>query len=177
MTMDTASGQTRDFVFRHAGIAAALTAVVGFAVGSVGAYRLVHETPAPPILLRQSLQAVSRPARDVVPGQGGYFVVLRNDSVTSVEVIEAAFARTTNAPSLFTATQIVAPGADATVFVAVPSECQDSVGLTISFDSADSVKPVQILVRASRPGGPPQSVPVEVTGELAVAMKLCHQTG
>jgi hypothetical protein len=99
--------------------------------------------------------------------------LLRNDGTTPVVVIDAAFSRTTAAPPLYVAPATVAPGADVEVFVAMPGACQAVVG-TVVFDS---VKPVRILVSAQQPHGPLESVPVEVTGELAAAMQACDQSG
>jgi hypothetical protein len=159
---------------RHTGTLAAVTAVAAFALGSFGAYRVRHEPPAPPIILRQALEPVVLSSGDPVPQGGGLLVLLRNDGTTPVVVIDAAFSRTTAAPPLYVAPSTVAPGADVEVFVAIPVSCQSTVDLTMI--RTDSVKPVRILVRAQLPRGPLESVPVEVTGELAAAMQVCGQS-
>jgi hypothetical protein len=161
------------FARRHTGTLAAATAVVGFALGSFGAYRLLHEPPAQPIILRQALEPVVTFGGQPQPAAGGLLVLLRNDGSTPVVVIDAAFSRTTAAPPLYVAPAAVAPGADVEVFVVFPGPCQAVVGLTVT----DSVKPVRIQVSAQRPGGPLELVPVEVTGELAAAMQACGQSG
>ena len=176
--VDSSIGWSRpSFARRHTGILAAVTSAAAFAVGSFGAYRLRHEPPAPPIILRQALETFVPSGTDPEPQGGGLLVLLRNDGTTPVVVIDAAFSRTTAAPPLYVAPATVAPGADVEVFVAIPAACQSNVGLTLTFSESDSVKPVRILVSAQRPRGPLESIPVEVTGELAAAMQVCGQSG
>lgn len=172
--VDAPGGRNRaPFARRHTGTVAAATAVVCFALGSFGAYRMLHKPASPPIILRQALEPIVTSGTDPEPQGGGLLVLLRNDGSTPVVVIDAAFSRTTSAPPLYIAPATVAPGADVEAFVAIPGACQTFVGVS----ETDHVKPVRILVSAQRPGGPLQSVPVEVTGELAAAMQACGQSG
>lgn len=161
---------TEAFARRHSGTIAAAVAAVAFAAGSIGAYQTVHKPSVVPVLLRQAVENDRMSTYDETPGAGGVLVLLRNDSTTPVEVIDAAFSRTTATPPLYIAPETVAPGAEVNVYVPVPGECSTS-GLAV----AGNAPPVQIMVSAHRPGAPLQSIPVEITGELAYIMAACHQ--
>lgn len=163
----------RDFA-RHSGRVAALVAVLSFAVGSYGAYRVVHGRSAAPILLRQATEPERMATFDTVPGSGGVLVLLRNDGTTPVEVIDAAFARTSAAPPLYIAPESVPPGGEVNVYVAVPGTCfrGDSAAAT-----ARNAPPVRITVGAQEKNGPVRFVPVEISGELAQLVARCFPPG
>lgn len=164
----------RRYLRRHTGSVAALVAVVGFAVGSYGAYRVVHTPSAAPILLRQATEPERMATYDDVPGSGGVLVLLRNDGAMPVQVIDAAFARTSAAPPLYIAPQSVPPGGEVNVFVAVPGRCFSSFSASMTQQDAS---PVQITVGAQEPGGPVQFVPVAISGELAQLIAGCFPPG
>jgi hypothetical protein len=157
------------FIRRRGGTVATASAIVGFAVGAAGAYQVMHTRPAPQILLRQATEGDPMATFDQTPGANGVLVLLRNDSTTPVEVTDAAFSRTSAAPPLYIAPETVPPGADVNVFVPIPGPCFIPLPL-----SAAPGPPVRILVSAQQPGGPLESVPVEVVGRLAQVMAACH---
>src|SRR5882724_8648422 len=84
----------RGLIRRHSGTVAAVVAVLGFAAGSF-AYRALRAPDTAPVLLRQAIEADRMYSYDQTPGAGGALVLLRNDGTTPVEVIDAAFSRTT----------------------------------------------------------------------------------
>lgn len=157
-------------VGRHTGAVASAVAVLGFAIGSYGAYRLLNKPTAIPILLRQATEPERMSTYDGVPGAGGVLVLLRNDGTTPVEVIDAAFARTGAAPPLYIAPEAVPPGGEVNVYVAVPGKCFASDNFVVT---SSNPPPVRITVSAARPGGSVQFVPVEVSGELALVLAQC----
>jgi hypothetical protein len=158
-----------ELIRRRSGTVAAITAVVSFALGVVGAYRFVDAQSTPQILLRQATESDPMASFDGAPGASGILVLLRNDSTTAIEVINSAFSRTSAAPPLYLSAATVAPGAEVNVYVPVPGACFAA----ISPDSPPS-PPVQILVSAHVPGQPIESVPVEVVGQLAQILTACH---
>lgn len=159
---------------RHTGVVAAIVAVVGFAFGSYGAYRFVDKPQPTPILLRQATEPVEMSSYDEVPGSGGVLVLLRNDGPTTVDVIDAAFARTSAAPPLYIAPESVSPGGEVNVYVAVPGKCYSRNNfVAVNGDPP----PVRITVSAQEHGGPLRFVPVVVTGELAMILDRCGLTG
>jgi hypothetical protein len=111
-------------------------------------------------------------AFDQTPGAGGVLVLLRNDGTTPVEVTDAAFSRTSAAPPLYIAPETVPPGAEVNVYVPIPGPCRGAV-----LYSDRPAPPVRVLVSAQRPGGPTESVPVEVVGQIAQIMAACHLPG
>ncbi len=157
------------FIRRRGGTVATASAIVGFAVGAAGAYQVMHTPPAPQILLRQATEGDPMATFGQTPGAGGVLVLLRNDGTTPVEVTDAAFSRTSAAPPLYIAPETVQPGAEVNVYVPVPGTCLISVPLT-----GAPAPPVRVLVSAQQPGGPIESVPVEVAGQLAQIMAACH---
>ncbi len=160
------------FVRRRSGIVAAVTAAVSFTLGGLGTYYVAHTHPAAPrILLRQATEGDPMASFDGTPGAGGMLILLRNDSAVPVEVIDAAFSRTSAAPPLYIAPETVQPGADVNVFVPIPGRCTVADPAT-----APNAPPVRILVGAHQPGKPVQSVPVEVVGMLASIMASCSRT-
>lgn len=161
------------FVRRHSGSVAAASAIVGLTLGVLGAYDIAHAQPAAPrILLRQATEGDPMASYDETPGASGMLILLRNDSTVPVEVIDAAFSRTSAAPPLYIAPETVQPGGEVNVFVPVPAACTvpDPANVT-------SAPPVRILVNAHQPGTDVQSVPVEIVGALARIMAACHGTG
>ncbi len=158
---------------RHTGVVAAAVAALGFAIGSYGAYRVVAGPRAAPILLRQAIESERMSTYDGVPISGGVLVLLRNDGTTPVEVIDAAFARTSAAPPLYIAPESVPPGGEVNVYVAVPGRCFSSG----TFLAVTNAPPVKITVGVQLPGGSVQFVPVQVSGELAQIMTACGLTG
>jgi fermentation-respiration switch protein FrsA (DUF1100 family) len=158
------------FVRRRGGTVATAAAVVGFAVGATGAYQVMRTQPPAQILLRQATEGDPMASFDETPGAGGVLVLMRNDGTTPVEVTDAAFARTSAAPPLYIAPETVPPGGEVNVYVPVPGTCFISLSIT-----GAPVPPVRILVSAQQPGGPVESVPVEVVGQLAEIMAACHQ--
>ena len=155
---------------RHTGSVASAVAVLGFAIGSYGAYRLVDKPPTAQILLRQATEPERMSTFDGIPGAGGVLVLLRNDSTSPVVVIDAAFSRTSAAPPLYIAPASVPPGGEVNVYVAVPGKCFSS-GIFVA--PGPTPPPVRITVSAQLPGGSLQFVPVEVTGELAQIIAQC----
>jgi hypothetical protein len=160
------------FIRNRSGIIAAVSAIVGFTFGVLGAYHVVHAQSEPQILLRQATEGNPMASFDQTPGAGGVLILLRNDSTVPIEVIDAAFSRTSAAPPLYIAPDTVSPGSEVNVYVPVPGECSAS-GLSDS----PTVPPVQIFVYAHIPGTPVQSVPVEVIGTFARVMAACHAQG
>lgn len=158
---------------RHTGAVASAVAALGFAIGSYGAYRVVDKPAAAPILLRQAIEPERMSTYDGVPGSGGVLVLLRNDGTTPVQVIDAAFSRTSAAPPLYIAPEAVPPGGEVNVYVVVPSTCVLSHNFSAT---SQNPPPAQITVSVQRPGGSLQFVPVEVTGELARIMAICGLT-
>jgi hypothetical protein len=173
--MDTSTSRAKaSFARRHSGALAAVTAVAGFAIGSSGTYHVLHRPPAPPIILRQAVETDQMASYDQAPGAGGVLVLLRNDGAVPVEVIDAAFSRTTAAPPLYIAPEVVLPGAVVNVYVGIPGACDNNVsGLTIT----GAEPPIVVLVSAHRLGAPVERVPVEITGQLAAIMAACHRRG
>lgn len=164
---------------RHVGTVAALVAVVGFAVGAYGAFRVVHSGSAAPILLRQAVEPERMDTYDSVPGVGGVLVLLRNDGALPVQVIDAAFARTSAAPPLYIAPQTVPPGGVVNVFVAVPAKCVRAIGApdSQSDTSPAASPPVRITVSAREATGSVQFVPVQISGDLAQLIAGCFPPG
>lgn len=160
------------FIRRRSGTVAAVAAVVGFTIGVLGAYRIANAQPAPRILLRQATEGDQFGGLGQTLGVSGVLILLRNDSTVPVEVIDAAFSRTSAAPPLYLAPETVRPGAEVNVFVAVPGACFAQGDFLSVTDSP--APPVQILVSAHQPGTPVQSVPVEVVGQFAQIMAACH---
>jgi hypothetical protein len=160
---------------RRSGTVAAVVAVLGFAAGSLG-YQALREPERAPVILRQATETDRMSGYDQTPGAGGALVLLRNDGTTPIEVIDAAFSRTTAEPPLYVAPETVAPGADVNVFVPLPGACSVS-DLTTSTELPDDAPPVRILVSAHRLGAPVELVPVDVSGELAAIMQACHRQG
>jgi hypothetical protein len=172
--MDTLTIRTRaSFARRRSGTLAAVAAAAGFALGSFGAYRVLHEPSAPPIILRQAIQSNAETYYNVTPGASGLLVLLRNDGTAPVEVYDVAFSRSTAEPPLYVAPAIVAPGGEVNVFVGIPGACQNPAGLSV----AGAENPVRITVNAHRPGYPLQAVPVEISGHMAAVMRSCHISG
>lgn len=161
-----------EFVRRRSGTVAAVTAVVGFALGVLGAYHVVNAQPAPRILLRQATEGDQLGNFDQTPGASGVLILLRNDSAVPVEVIDAAFSRTSAAPPLYIAPETVPPGGEVNVFVAIPGNCVFPYPAT-----APPAPPVKIQVNAHQPGTPVQSVPVEIVGQFAQIMASCTHPG
>ncbi|HEU5355072.1 MAG TPA: hypothetical protein VFU65_11445 [Actinocrinis sp.] len=159
---------------RHSGVVAAMVAVVGFIFGAFGAYYVVDKPRPIPILLRQATEPEQMSSYGAVPGSGGVLVLLRNDGPVAVTVIDAAFARTSAAPPLYLASELVPPGGAVNVYVAVPAKCFSSNSF-VAFDGVPP--PVRILVSAREFDGPIQAVPVEITGTLATIMAQCGQAG
>lgn len=157
------------FVRRRSGTVASATAVVGLAVGATCTYQIMHTQPAAQILLRQATEGDPMATFDQTPGAGGVLILLRNDGTTPVEVTDAAFSRTSAAPPLYIAPETVAPGAEVNIYVPVPGTCFVPIP-----SGGPPAPPVRILVSARHPGGPTQSVPVEVVGQLAQIMTACH---
>ncbi|HZP49916.1 hypothetical protein [Actinocrinis sp.] len=159
---------------QHTGVVAVIVAVVGFAFGAYGAYRFVDKPQPTPILLRQATEPVDMSSYDEVPGSGGVLVLLRNDGTTTVDVIDAAFARTSAAPPLYIAPASVPPGGEVNVYVAIPGKCYSSNSFVAV---SGNPPPVRITVSAQEHDGPLRFVPVEVTGTLAVILARCGLTG
>jgi hypothetical protein len=161
-----------DLLRRRTGTVAAIVAVLAFVAGAAAAYRFADRAPAAPILLRQAVETSGADAGGSdAPGSGGLLVLLRNDGSTPVEVVDAAFSRSTAAPPLYLAPAIVNPGQDVNVYLGVPQQCQTFVGV---YEAADTVPPVQVYVHAHQIGGPMQAIPVQVTGEFAATMDFCR---
>jgi hypothetical protein len=159
---------------QRTGVMAAAVAVVGFAVGAFGAYYVVKKPHPVPILLRQATEPVRMSSYQELPGAGGgVLVLLRNDGTVSVQVIDAAFARTSAAPPLYIAPELVPPGGEVDVYVAVPAKCFQHDFGGVTGDEA----PVRITVSAKEYDGPIQFVPVEVTGSLAALLARCGMAG
>lgn len=158
------------FIRRRGGTVATVSAIVGFAVGAAGTYQTMHTQPAAQILLRQATEGDPMATFDQTPGAGGVLVLLRNDGTTPVEVIDAAFSRTSAAPPLYIAPETVQPGAEVNVYVPIPGACFIPIPL-----SGAPAPPVHVLISAQEPGGPIESVPVEVVGQLAQIMAACHR--
>jgi hypothetical protein len=168
----TAVADVLEFIRRRSGTVAAGSAVVGFALGVLGAYQIAHTPPAPRIILRQATEGDQLGNFDQTPGADGVLILLRNDSTVPVEVINAAFSRTSAAPPLYIAPETVPPGGEVNVFVAIPGTCVFPYPAT-----ARPAPPVRILVNAHQPGTPVQSVPVEVVGTFAQIMASCNHPG
>ena len=177
--------QIMEFIRRRSGTVAAASAIAGFAVGAVGAYQIAHTQSAPPILLRQATEGDPMASYEEAPGAAGVLILLRNDGTTPVEVVDAAFSRTSAAPPLYIAPEMVPPGAEVNVYVPIPGACFNAIapgvgngalGLVITRDSP-AAPPVQVLVSAHEPDGPDVHVPVEVVGQLANIMAACHNKG
>ncbi|HEU5429291.1 MAG TPA: hypothetical protein VFU74_20590 [Actinocrinis sp.] len=161
---------------QRTGVVASMVAVVGFAAGAYGAYRVVDKPRPVPILLRQATEPDQMSSYAELSGSGsGVLVLLRNDGAGTVQVIDAAFARTSAAPPLYIAPESVPPGGEVNVYVTVPGKCF-SAGNDFVASSADP-PPVRITVSAQELGGPIQFVPVEITGELAMIMAQCGMAG
>jgi hypothetical protein len=172
--------ETRTFVRRRSGTVAAVLAIAGFTVGAAGTFQLKHAQPLGPILLRQATESDPMISYDAVPGAGGMLVLLRNDSALPVQVVDAAFARTSAAPPLYVAPETVRPGAEVNVYVPVPGSC--FAGVAPGTFSAVAVagsppKPIEIKVSARLLDGPTQSIQVEVVGEVAAILDACHAPG
>lgn len=177
--MDISSNETHAPISlrRRTGSVAAAVAVVGFAIGCYGAYRVVARPQDPPILLRQAaerMSSVNSVQASSYAGSGGLLVMLRNDGTMSVQVIDAAFARTSAAPPLYIAPELVPPGGEVNVYVAVPGKCFQNFSAVTPDEMA---APVRITVSAQEPGGPIQFVPVQVTGMLAAILEHCGLAG
>jgi hypothetical protein len=157
------------FIRRRGGTVATASAIVGFAVGATGAYQVMHTQPPTQILLRQATEGDPMATFDQTPGAGGVLILLRNDGTTPVEVTDAAFSRTSAAPPLYIAPETVPPGAEVNVYVPIPGTCFVPLPL-----SGPPAPPVRVLVSAQQLGGPIESVPVEVVGQLAETMAACH---
>ena len=155
---------------RHTGAVAAMVALVSFAAGAYGAYRFLDKPQRAPILLRQATEPVLMSAYDVAPGSGGVLVLVRNDGTTTVDVIDAAFSRTSAAPPLYIAPESVPPGGEANLYVPVPGACYQNMS---AITPGEVFAPVRITVSAREGDGPIQFVPVEVTGALAQIMISC----
>jgi hypothetical protein len=130
----------------------------------------MHVRPPAQILLRQATEGDPMASFDQTPGAGGVLILLRNDGTTPVEVTDAAFSRTSAAPPLYIAPETVQPGAEVNVFVPIPGACFFPVP-----HSGSPAPPVRVLVSARQPGGPTESVPVEVEGQLAQILAACHR--
>jgi hypothetical protein len=169
-----------ELIRRHSGTVAAASAIAGFAVGAFGAFQFVHVRSTPPILLRQATEGDPMATYQQSPGAAGALVLLRNDGTTPVEVTDAAFARTSAAPPLYIAPEMVPPGAEVNVYVPIPGACTNSISSSstvFAFDDGDpSLPPVQIQVGAHEPGGPTEYVPVQVVGQLAAVMAFCKDS-
>lgn len=171
MAISSSDFSTASWLRQHTGVVAAVVAVVAFAFGAYGAYRFVDKPRPTPILLRQAAETERMSSYDAVPGSGGILVLLRNDGTTTVDVIDAAFARTSAAPPLYIAPESVPPGGEVNVYVAVPAKCfQGGNGFVLV---GGDPPPVRITVGAQEHDGPVQFVPVEVTGELALILDQC----
>lgn len=171
---------TMAFVRRHSGTVAATLAVAGFTVGAAGAFAVKHVQPPGPIVLRQAIESDPMVTYNPGPDAGGMLVSLRNDGTAPVEVLDAAFSRTSAAPPLYVAPETVHPGAEVNVYVPVPGSCFSGVlpGTTSAFVAVGAPqKPVDITLSARVPGGPTQSVTVEVVGEVASILQACHAPG
>lgn len=173
MAISSSESSVPGLLRRHVGGVAAAVAVLGFAVGSYGAYRVVDGARAAPILLRQAIEPERTSPYNGALGTGGMLVLLRNDGTTPVEVVDAAFARTSAAPPLYIAPESVPPGGEVNVYVAVPVRCYSSG----TFMAVTNAAPVTITVGARQPGGSVQFVPVQVSGELAQIMTACGLAG
>lgn len=160
------------WIRRRSGTVAAVSAVVGFTLGAVGAYRFVDAQSTPQILLRQATESNPMAPFDGTPGASGILVLLRNDSTTAIEVMNSAFSRTSSAPPLYLSAATVPPGAEVNVYVPVPGACFAAIPATNPPST-----PVQIQVSAHVPGQPIVSIPVEVVGEVAVILNACHSRG
>lgn len=160
-----------ELIRRRSGTVAAASAVVGLVLGAFGAYGVVRHTQSEPqILLRQATESDPMASYDDIPGADGVLVLVRNDSSTAVEVIDAAFSRTSAAPPLYISPDTVQPGAEVDVYVPVPAAC-----LAPPPQPANPpAPPVRILVSAHLPGEPIESVPVEVVGQLAQYLAACR---
>lgn len=165
---------------RHSGTVAAASAFVGFAAGAFGAFQFEHVRSAPPILLRQATEGDPMATYEQSPGAAGALILLRNDGTTPVEVTDAAFARTSAAPPLYIAPEMVPPGAEVNVYVPIPGTCTNSItagtSVTVFNDEGPPIPPVQIQVSAHEPNGPTQLVPVQVVGQLAAVMAVCNDS-
>jgi len=171
---------TRAFMRRRSGTVAAVLAVAGFTVGAAGAFQLKHTQPPGPILLRQAVEGDPMISYDAVPGVGGMLVLLRNDGTLPVQVVDAAFARTSAAPPLYVAPETVRPGAQVNVYVPVPGSCfarVDPGTFNAVAVAGPPPKPIEIKVSARQLDGPIQSIPVEVVGEVAAVLDACHAPG
>lgn len=176
MAISSSDSSTRTWLRRRTGVVAAMVAVVGFVVGAYGAYRVVDKPRPVPILLRQATEPGRLSSYAGISHAGsGVLVLLRNDGPVTVEVIDAAFARTSAAPPLYIAPESVSPGGEVNVYVTVPGDCH-SAGNNFAAISGNP-PPVRISVSAQELGGPIQFVPVEVTGELAIVMAHCGMAG
>jgi len=154
------------------GAASTATAVVGLFIGVVGAYCLLHNRPAPQIILRQSLDPIGVIAQNFFPTPANasspqLAVSVRNDGTAPVEVSGATAGGRTTGPPIAPAT--IAPGGQAYVYLSFPSP-----------NGCTSTAPVRaaavlISVFASPVGGAVQQVPVEVTGDLAALIARCEQ--
>lgn len=167
--IDTLSGRAK----QHTGTVTATLAVLGFAVGSYAAYRVMDKPAASPILLRQATEPDRASTYNGVPISGGVLVLLRNDGTSPVKVIDAAFSRTSAAPPLYIAPQSVPPGGEVNVYVPVPGRCFSAGAVS----SSTNAPPVRITVGVQRGDGSVQFVPVEITGGLAQIMAACGPTG
>lgn len=116
---------------------------------------------------------------DASPGAGGMLVLLRNDGTTPVQVINAAFARTSAAPPLYVAPETVQPGAEVNVDVPIPGACfAGTLGGNFTAESSSQpAPPAQILVSARLLNGPIESIPVEIVGQVAMIMDSCQRQG
>jgi hypothetical protein len=161
---------------QRTGVVASMVAVVSFAVGAYGAYRYMDKPRPVPILLRQATEPGQMSSYAQVAGSGsGVLVLLRNDGAVTVQVIDAAFARTSAAPPLYIAPGSVPPGGEVNVYVTVPGNCYSARNSFMAV--IGDPPPVRITVSAQVLGGPIQFVPVEVTGELALIMAHCGKAG
>ena len=168
--MDISSNGTRAPISprRHTGSIAAAVAVVAFAVGCYGAYRVVEKPQPMPILLRQAIEPAIL-GSDAAVHSSAELVLLRNDGTTPVQVIDAASSRAAAAPPLYIAPQLVPPGGEVNVYVPVPGKCFTRNELTF----IQNPPPVRITVSAQVENGPIQFVPVEITGDLAAILTKC----
>ncbi len=157
---------------RRTGTVAAAVAAVAFAAGVFGAVRFAMPQPDQRIILRQATESDQMADYSQVAGSGGILVLLRNDSAVPVQVIDAAFARTSAAPPLYIAPAVVVPGAEVNLYVQTPASCA-AAGLSPD----PNPPPVTLSVSAQLVGGRRQLVPVVVNGIAASAMEACKDRG